>query len=331
MSVSDRGKPCRPAPTRSRAIPWKRAVATLGRVLVVLCVTAGESAAQYRPEVMRLSPDVTGYIRMGGIRYENLFQLPDDGPRRDVLAGVLELRIEENLGRYHPISAYMRADLFQFQQLGLSPGVRAGLRRVRGTHQFDLSVAAQWNRPRFDSGDELEQLHVASAAGSYTLRVVPPLDLIALGEYHRESLKVNRDQDSESREVGGAVRLRLFGRRVSAEAGLLQGARETTRLDQEYVQETAYVQVRSAAIPRTYVSVRYRARTRDYTIENATSRNFGRQDRRRQVTCYLDIALWGNLVWNLSGGLEQGDSTRTTSAFRSRQFATMFSVMLPGS
>jgi hypothetical protein len=161
--------------------------------------------------------------------------------------------------------------------------------------------------------------------------VVTPLELIALAEYRRESLKLNRDQDSESHDIGGAVRYRAFGRRVSAEVGLMQGARETSEFDQEYLQKAVYIVVRTMAIPRTYLSVRYRNRVREYTIEDPMSRNFGREDRREQVTCYLDIGLWGNLVWNLSGGFEEGESTRTARAFRSRQFGTTFSVMLQGS
>jgi hypothetical protein len=331
MFVRDHSQPWGSAPTRARGISGSRGLATLARVLVISILTAGESAAQYRPEILQLPPEVTGYIRMGGILYENLFQLPNDGPRRDVPAGVLELRVEESLGRDDAFRAYTRADVFQFQQLGFSPGIQGGLRRVQGANQFDLSLSVQWNRPRFDRGDELEQANVLAANGSYTLMVVSSLELIALAEYQRDSLKLKRDQDSESHDLGGALRYRAFGRHVTAEVGVMQGARETSRPDQEYVQETQYVLVRTTAIPRTYLSVRYRTRLRDYIIEDAKSRNFGRQDRRQQMTCYLDIALWGNLVWNLSGGFEQGESTRTTSAFRSKQFATTFSVMLPGS
>jgi hypothetical protein len=317
--------------TRGRRVPGPSGLAVLLSVLVISMLAPVESAAQNRPEIMgSFPPEVTGYIRMGGIFHENFFQLPNDGPRRDVVAGVLELRIEERLGRQGGYRAYTRADLFQFQGLGTSPGVLGGLRRVQGAHQFDLSITAQWNRPRFDGGDDLEQANVLGGSGSYRLRVVSPLELIALAEYRRDSLKLNRHQDSESHDLGAAVQYRAFRRRVSAEAGFTQGGRRTSDPGQEYVQETAYVVVRTSAIPRTYLSVRYRHRVRGYTTEDATSRNFEREDQRQQVTAYMDIALWGNLVWNLSGGFEQAESTRTGTGFRARQLGSMISVMLPG-
>ena len=165
----------------------------------------------------------------------------------------------------------------------------------------------------------------------YGLRVVSPLELIAQGEYQRDLLRVRHDRDSKSYEAGGALRVRVFGRRVSGEGGFLHGALETTRADQEYVQDTAYGQVRTAAIPRTYLSLRYRTRTRYYVFADPKSSNFRRQDKREQVTCYVDLTLWGNVVLNLSAGLERAFSTKVTSRFRSRQFAATLSVMLPGS
>jgi hypothetical protein len=328
MPICDRRERCSSSPTRRRVMLPRTGFVTLHAV-VLLMLAVGESAAQNRPEVMPF-PSVTGYIRMGGIFHENFFQLPNDGPRRDVLAGVLEMRIEERLGSDGAFRAYTRADLFQFEQLGSSPGALVGVKRVRGANQFDVSLTAQWGRPRFDNGDDLEQANIVLASGSYSLRVVSPLELIALIEYSRESLKVNAERRSRSYEVGAAVRYRAFRRRVSAELGVLQGARDLDDLRQ-YVNETAYVTVRTTVIPRAYLSARYRNRMREYTIDDPRSRNFAREDRRQQLTVYVDLAVWGNLVWNLSGGVEQADSTKPGSGFRSRQFGTTLSVMLPGS
>jgi hypothetical protein len=300
---------------------------TLHAVMISI-VAVGESAAQNRPEIMALPPEATGYIRMGAIFHENFFGLAHGGPRSDVLAGVLEVRVEDMLSADAAFRAYARADLFQFQQLGVSPGGVVGLRRVQGANRFDLSVTGQWNRPRFDSGDELEQANILAARASYSLRVVSRLELIALGEYSRELLKIHSERHSRSREVGGAVRYRALRGRISLEGGFSQGGRDMSDPSQRYVEETGYVAVSTSVIPRTYISVRYRGRIREYTIKEAASRNFGREDRRRQLTAYLDLALWGNLVWNLSGGIDEVDSTKPGSAFRSRRVGTTLSVML---
>jgi hypothetical protein len=329
MPTCDRSERSSLPPPRRRVMLSRHGLVTVHAIIISL-VAVGQSAAQNRPEIMAFPPEVTGYMRMGAIFHENFFQLPNDGPRRDVLAGVLELRIEEKLDFDGAFRVYTRGDVFQFQQLGSSPGGLVGVRRARGANQFDLSVTGQWSRPRFDSGDELEQANILAANGSYSLRIVSPLELIALAEYSRESLKLHSERRSRSYEVGGAVRYRALRGRVSAEGGLLQGVREINDVIQQYVNETRYVAVRTTVIPRMYISVRFRNRIRGYTTDDAASRNFGREDRRRQVTAYLDLALWGNLVWNLSGGIDEADSTKPGSAVRSRQFGTTLSVMLPG-
>jgi len=329
MTLADRDGCDSSARRTACAIPLNTGLATLVGALVLSLAAAGDAAAQNRPEIISVPPEVSGYMRMGGILFENFFQLPDDLPRRDMWAGVLEVRVEEHLGREGGFRAYTRADLFEFQHRGLSPGLLGGFRRVEGLHRFDISLSRQWNRPRFDSGDSPEQANILVANASYSL-VVSSLELAAMVEHLDESLKLRRGLDSVSRDAGVAMRYAAFRRRLSAEVGVMQGTREATDLAQEYRQETRWVVVRTSAVPRVYLSARYRTRVRDFTIEDVASRNFGRQDRRRQLTAYLDIALWGNLVWNLSGGLEEAESTRRTSAFRSKQFATTVSVMLSG-
>ena len=306
-----------------------RAALALLQTVVLTLLISGESSAQNRPEVMAFPPEVSGYIRMGGIFHENFFQLPDDGPRRDVLAGVLELRIEERLGRTGAVRAYTRADLFHFRQLGSSPGALVGVRRVQGVNQFDVAVTGQWNRPRFDNDDDPHQANVIGGTARYSVRVVRPLELAALGEYSRQWLTRDGGSRSATYDVGAAVQYRPI-RSLSAEVGVLQGNREIADDNQRYVNETAYLAVRTSVIPRTYVSLRYRTRVRDYTTDIATSSNFRRQDRREQVTAYLDLTLSESLVWNLSAGLEEAESTKRGSSFRSKQFGTTLSVILPG-
>jgi hypothetical protein len=327
MSIGDRSDG---SARRSRCGASAARLAARTLSFVLMLAVPGKAAAQNRPETMTVPPEASGYVRMGGILFENFFQLPDDLPHPDIWAGVLEVRVEDHMGLDGGFRAYTRGDLFQFQHRGLSPGIVGGFRRVQGLHRFDVSLAAQWNRPRFDSGDSPEQANILVGYGSYSL-AISSLELAAIVEYVNESLKRRRGQDSVSRDAGVAVRYGAFRRRLSAEAGLLQGTRDGDDPAQDYEQETRWVAVRTSAIPRIYLSARYRTRVRDFTIEDAASRNFEREDRRRQVTGHVDIALWGNLVWNLSGGFEEADSTRRTSAFRSKQFATTLSVMLSGS
>jgi hypothetical protein len=314
-----------PLSQRRRTIA-RSGLVTLQAAMISL-VAVAPAGAQNRSEILPSPPGVTGYMRMGGIFHENFFQVPDSAPRRDVLAGVLEFRAEEKLGEDDGYRAYVRADYYQFQQLGSSPGLLVGGGRVRGAHQFDVSVTAQWHRPRFEYGDELEQANIVGASGTYSLRVLSALELVALGEYGYDTLRINTKLRGASHDAGAAVRFRPL-RRLVAELGVLQGARDQNGVEQ-YVNETSYVQLRTSAIPRTYLSLRYRNRSRDYTTGDSRSSNFGREDRRTQVTAYLDLKLWGSLMWNLSGGLERAESSKAGSSFRSKQFGTTLSVMLP--
>jgi hypothetical protein len=318
---------CSPIRRTSTAI-CTNATFVLLHIVAALLLGTADAAAQNRPEVMAFPPEITGYIRMGGIYHENFFQLPDDGPREDVVAGVMEVRVEERLGPSGAMRVYTRGDVFHFRHLGSSPGALVGVRRIGGVHQFDVAATGQWNRPRFDLDDDPQQANVIGGNANYSLRVVRPLELMVLGEYSRQWLKQNVGVRSATYDVGGAVLFRPI-RRLSTEIGVLRGRRDIADVNQQYLNETAYVAMRTSIVPRTYVSLRYRTRVRDYTTDNTRSSNFQRQDRREQVTAYLDLSLWGNLVWNLSAGVEEADSTKRGSSFRSKQFGTTFSVMLP--
>jgi hypothetical protein len=311
--------------------PWLivvRGALILLHVAVVSLALPRGAAAQNRPEVMAYPPEMTGYIRMGTIYHENFFQLPNDGPRQDVLAGVLELRIEERLDG--GVRAYTRADVFHFRELGSSPGAMVGVRRTQGINQFDVALMGQWNRPRFDNDDDPHQANVLGGTANYSVRVLPRLELMAIGEYSRQWLKLDTATRSANYEAGAAARVRPL-RSVIAEIGVMRGGNDIADLNQQYRNETRYVAVRTSIIPRTYLSLRYRTRVRDYMTDTARSSNFGRQDRRGQVTGYIDLSVRGNLVWNLSGGLEDAASTKRGSGFRARQFGTALTVLLPES
>ena len=305
-----------------------RGALVLSHATVLSLVMTVPSSAQNRPEVMAFPPEVTGYIRMGTILHENFFQLPDDGPRRDVLAGVLELRIEERLDG--GVRAYTRADIFQFRELGSSPGAMVGVRRIQGINQFDVAVMGQWNRPRFDHDDDPQQANVLGGLANYSVRVLPRLELMTMGEYSRQWLKGDARTRSATYEVGGAARVRPI-RSLTAEVGLLRGGNDIDDLNQRYLNETQYVAVRTSIVPRAYVSLRYRTRVRDYTTDDVKSSNRARQDRREQITGYVDLTLGDTLVWGLSAGLEDAESTKRGSGFRAKQFGTTLTVMLPGS
>lgn len=288
---------------------------------LLLCasvLSAVNAAAQARP-----TP--SGEFRTGGVFYENFFQAPDDGPRRDVWAALIEVRFEDPVADDDRLRAYTRIEFLQFREIGSSPGVLVGVKRRGRTHRFDAYGTMQWNRPRSDVGDELDRADQLGGGASYAYRLAG-LQVAGQAEYREEFLKPERITASRFHEAGGSLSYRAFDGRVVPEIGLLQGRRHTGIARNEYVQETAYVELRTSAVPRVSLNTRYRWRRRDYTVRDVTSRNFGRVDRREEVRATMDISLAEPLFWNVSAAVEHARSTRPGRAFVAKSFGTGFTL-----
>jgi hypothetical protein len=266
----------------------------------------------------------SGQFRSGVVLYEKFFQTPDDGPREDVWAGLMEIRLEDPMPVDERVRFYTRLELLQYRQLGSSPGALLGVRRRGRTHMFDAYGLVQWNRPRSDIGDELEKADHLGGGGSYTYRVFAGLHLTGRGEYKEEFLKPERITGSRFREFGGIASYRLLSGKLVPEAGFYEGQRTTGSASGAYVQETTAVGIRMPAAPRTLLNIRYRQRVREYAIRPGTT--VARVDRREQVGADLDISAVGNLVLNLWSAVERGQSTRG-SGFVARTFGAGFSVV----
>ena len=74
------------------------------------------------------------------------------------------------------------------------------------------------------------------------------------------------------------------------------------------------------------MDARFRLRPRDYSIQDVTSKNFGRDDGREQVRASIDVSLGGPLIWNFFGATEKGTSTRRGRDFVARSFGTGFTL-----
>lgn len=281
--------------------------------------------ASVTPAAAQFGPTASGEFRTSGSYYENFFQTPGTGVPRDVWVASTEIRFEDPLSDDNRLRAYTRIEFLQLRDIGSSPGATFGVRRRGKMHRVDVNAAMQWNRPRSDVGDELEQADLLTGNASYTLRVIG-LELTAESEYRQEFLRPNRVTASRFQEAGASIGYRAFGGRVVPEIGMYSGRRDTGNAKDEYDQVTKQVGLRVAAIPHVSLDTRYRLRHRDYTIQDIRSKNFGRDDRREQFRAGLDIALNGPLVWNLFGAVDKGTSTRKNRNFETRSFGTGFTL-----
>jgi hypothetical protein len=108
-------------------------------------------------------------------------------------------------------------------------------------------------------------------------------------------------RDNDFGALGFAVRWR-GSRLFSPEIGVRGGTREVNDDAQTYDQRESFLQIRSQPVPRLYLSVRFRKRTRDYE-------NVAREDERRQVTIGADYTISERLVLNLYAAGEEVDSS----------------------
>jgi hypothetical protein len=282
------------------------------RIVLLVFLTCVLSAADAAAQA---SSSPSGQLRTGGFFYEKSYDASDDNPRQEVWAGTLEIRFEDPLADDDRLRAYTRIEFQQYRELGSSPGALVGVRRRGRRHSFDLYGSMQWNRPRLDVGDDLEKADLPGAAGSYTYRIVAGLQATAEAEYREEFLKPQRITGSRVRELGTIVSYRGP---LTPEIAFHRGLRTTGNRSNEYVQEGISVGLRSSAVPHVSINAHYRQRRREYTIEERTARNFARVDRRNQITAGIDISSGEHVIWNLSGAVERGDSTRPGRGFTSR-------------
>jgi hypothetical protein len=284
-------------------------------IILVWALSAANAAAQ----------TASGEFRTSGAYHENFFQAPDDGPRRNVWVASTEIRIEDPLADDNRLRAYTSIEFLQARDIGSSPAALIGVRRRGRTHRFDTYVTMLWNRPRSDVGDELEKADQLGGGAKYAYRIAG-LELASQADYREEFLKPQRITASRSYEGGGSIAYRAFSGRVVPEIGFLQGRRITGNARNEYVQDTAYVELRMSAVPHIALDARYRLRRRDYTVQDVTAKNFAREDRREQVRANLDISFEGPLVWNFFGTVEEGRSTRPGRAFVAKSFGAGFTL-----
>lgn len=287
-------------------------------VLIVVLTSAVESAAQ---EFFH-EPQSSGQFRAAAVSYDNFFQAPTGRASRDVLAGLLELRMEETVGESDRLKAYLDFEYITFRELGASPGLVVGVKRKGRAHSFEVETSFQWNRPRSDVGDELELGNLFGGAASYAYKVVGALQLVALGEYRAEFLDDQSTPDTRFREVGGALAYRAFGGRLSPEVGLTRATRDASNANADYVQRTPYLNIRTTAVPRVNLGVRYKQPRREYLVADPMSKNFARKDHRRSVSASVDISIGEHQLWCFFGGLDEGVSTRAGRAFVARSFGT---------
>lgn len=285
--------------------------------LVPLCGSAQDTTTARRDPARRRAPRaLEAELRVGGSYFDNFFQAPSGAPREDMRAGTLELRVLRRFGasgRNAILEA--RGGVTAFDGLPLAGALALGGRMSGRRQALETFVTSNLRSPRFEVGDALEQANTLALSADYAL-FLGEVQLGVLGDAARERYANVRRNDNSVYDAGVSARYRGFGSVFSPEAGALWGRRIVENALENYDQRTLFLQLRSLPRPDVYLSARYRRRLRDYETSEATASNFGREDRRGQVTFGATVTPPAGPSWNLYYAFEDVASSRAGRSFR---------------
>lgn len=280
---------------------------------VFTAILALGPATSARAQDLRMGAELTA----AGMVFDNFFQAPEDAIEETVTAGSVDARVGPRLSGT-PVWIYGRAGATAYEELDTSLLLGAGVLVDADRHALDLQVSRETDRPTLDVGDEVEPATVVRALGEYGFRVTEDWELKALGEIESHEFEISEGQNGETAKAGAAIRWRGLGYDFSPEVGATMGARDADDPVEDYDQSEVYVQLRSAPTRRLYLSGRYRLRTRDYSVDDPSLANFGREDTRHQLVALVDYVLTGPLSAYAYWAWEDADSTRETRVFTAR-------------
>lgn len=295
--------------------------AMLAATTLVALAATPVSAQEERPDLQeehdRAPVDHWGFeIRLDGMLFDNFFQAPDDRESTTVRALRGIGKVEFRPGANGNLSLFAGGGGTIYNSgLDDSTTILGGLQVQAHPHDLSLQIGRESNRPILDVGDELETADVLFVDGEYGYRVTDDWELKGLLGLQSQTFEVTSAKDNTILGVGPAVRYRGFGYGFSPEVGVLFGGRSATDPSEDHSQTDLYVKVRSAPSPDLYLSFRLRRRIRDYSIEDVGERNFGREDRRTQLTGLLVYPTDAPLALTLYYAYQNADSTLPSRTF----------------
>ncbi len=305
-----------------------------------LCSALSAPTAAQERQDLRPRPPIGIVLRVSSSLHENFFQVPDGQPDTTVRAGAAQIRLSEAWLHALGGEVYLDGRFTAYEGFQPTYGTGGGLRLARWAQRLDLGLEYDWWRPRLDVTEEAGRADVGMLRGDYWLRTGRLLELSAHGRFRWEGF-VSMGPDEAARgegkgesplpehdwwdhsfvEVGGAARTRVFGPLVSPEVGLTVGRPQGWDPAAEYRQRERHLRIRSMPHDRLYIAARYRIRDRDYPDAAPDASNFGREDRREQLTLLVELDISGSVGVLAYYTHEDGRSTRPGRDFTTRHLS----------
>ena len=293
---------------------------TIYGVLLVLLGTVGSVEAQ--------SPErpYEAEVRFDLLSFGNFFQAPADALETDVTATRIRGRLGTTVDLDRPLKLYGEFGRVSYNDLGGSNIIGGGLQYLGRPQSFRLSFGLQTDRPTIDVGDEFDRADVIAIRGEYGYRPSRDWELKGLLTLQFQGFDLNSSKNNTLLGTGAAARYRGFGSRFSPEVGVILGGRGAVDRNEDHSQNDLYLQVRSAPAPPVYLSVRYRHRTRNYSIDDQAARNFGRVDTRNQLTASAEIHTWNYVYLSVYYAFQDGMSTLPSRTFTTQMLTIGISL-----
>lgn len=261
-------------------------------------------------------PRLEWEARALGFRYENFFQAPDGAPEEDVDATRVEGRLSYRLRPGGAMALFGTAGFTAYgQDLEDSTSFGVGLESETRRREWILGLEHTRDQPVFDVGDEFDRADVLRLAGSYGYRITDAWEVTGLGEWRRQDFDITTGKDNDLYSVGGAIRYRGWGYTFSPEVGVETGRRDADDPNEDHDQQDVWLKVRSVPMPPLYLSLRYRHRIRDYTIDDPAASNFDRQDDRDDWTLSARYQLTDWAALDLYYNYLDADSDKESRVF----------------
>lgn len=283
-------------------------------VLVLAALAAGPAPAQ--PPPAWEEPIFGSELRLYGFLFDNFFQAPEGVPEEEVTLARVEGRFAARPSEASPYELYARGRFDSYSD-GLEEAwaVGGGLRFDRRPHEADVYLEYEEDRPVFEVGDEFDRANVLRASGEYGWRFTDAWQATALGELRREEFDRTPRKDNDFVSGGAALRYRGWGYDLSPELGVELGRRSADHPNEDHDQRELWIKVRTIPVEDLYLSLRFRVRDREYSVDDPAASNFEREDDRRDVTLAADYTWTDWLGINGYVAYEDADSTKESRVY----------------
>ena len=293
-----------------------RTALILGTALLgIFCPAAG----QVPDSVLALgaAPDGPGStvdLRFGGGYMGNFFQAPVGTPPENVLAGTGEVRLTFPLMGPN-LQVHGGAGGTLYSDFDPSLSILAGVRWNGGIHLLEGDVSLRTRSPRIEVGDTLGFADVFLAEADYKIRPLEDLQVGVLAGFDRQVYSRSGGRDNHAFQIGGSGRYYGLGYLLSPELGAAVGHRDVELAEEDYDERVLWATLRSVPVSAAYLSLRYRSRLRQYRGDDRASRNFKREDDRRDLTLTVNLSLNDRWTWTAYFSYQDAGSTRESRTF----------------